>query len=85
MLLFGGVCAWVLWVRKAVECFKHCLMDYTSRVMEDSGAEGDLNCGDLALEVPEEKNFSICLRECSCDSLVENVAAFCPCLKCACG
>jgi hypothetical protein len=26
--------------------------------MEDSGAEGDLNCGGLVQEVSEEKNFS---------------------------
>jgi hypothetical protein len=45
--------------------------------MEDSGAEGDLNHGVLAQEVSEEKNF----RDHSCDILVKNVAAFCPCLK----
>ena len=45
----------MLWVRKAVECFKHCPMGHTSRSMEDSGAECDLmNCGGLAQEVTEE-------------------------------
>jgi hypothetical protein len=29
----------------------------------------------------EEKNFNMLPRDCSCDILVKNVAAFCPCLK----
>ena len=37
-------------------------MDHPSRNMEDSGAEGDLNSGVLALDVSEEKNFSLCLE-----------------------
>jgi hypothetical protein len=32
---------------------------HTSKSMEDSGAEGDLNCGGSAQEVPEEKNSNI--------------------------
>jgi hypothetical protein len=47
---------------KAVACFKCELMGHPSRSMEDCGAEGDLNCGDLALEVSEEENFSMCPR-----------------------
>ena len=44
--------------------------------MEDSGAEGDLNCGDLAKDVLEENN-------CSCNISGKNVTAFCPTLdKC---
>ena len=68
-----------LW--KAVECFKRGLMGYPSRNMEDFVAEYDLNCVDLAQEVSVEKNFSMWPRDCSCDILVKNVAAFCPCLK----
>ena len=49
--------------------------------MEDIVAEDDLNCVSLALEVSEEKNFSMWPRDCSCDILVKNVTAFCPCLK----
>ena len=45
--------------------------------MEDFVAKDDLNCGTLALEI-SEKNFDMCLRDCSCDILVKNVAAFCP-------
>ena len=70
-----------LWIRKAVECFKWGLMGQSSRKMKDSGAEGDLNCGGLAQEVSEEKNFSMLLRNHSCDMLMKNVATFCPCLK----
>ena len=32
-------------------------------------------------EVSEEKNFSMLLRDSSCDILVKKVIAFCPCLK----
>ena len=45
--------------------------------MEDLFAEGDLNCGSLALEVSEEKNFSMWPRDCSCEILTKNMAAFC--------
>lgn len=38
-------------------------MSHPSRSIEDSGAEGDVNCGGLAQEVPEEKNFSILVNE----------------------
>jgi hypothetical protein len=48
--------------------------------MEDSGAEGDLNCGDLAQEVSEEKNISMWPKDCSY-ILANNLAAFCPYLK----
>jgi len=49
--------------------------------MEDSGADRDLNYGCLAQEVSEEKNFSMLPRNHSCDILVKNVFAFCPCSK----
>ena len=47
--------------------------------MEDFVAEGNMNCADLAQEVPVEKNFSMWSRDCGI--LVKNVAAFCPRLK----
>ena len=53
----------------------------SNRNMEDFFDGSDLNCGSLALEVSEEKNFNMWLRECSYDTLVKNVTAFCPCLK----
>ena len=43
--LFGEIGTLGLWVRKAVECFKHCLMGHTSRSMEYNGFDSDLNCG----------------------------------------
>ena len=43
MFLFGEIWTLVFWVRKAVECFKHCLMGHTSRSMEDRGAKSYLN------------------------------------------
>jgi hypothetical protein len=39
-----------------LECFKWGLMGHSSRNMGDTGAEGDLNCADLA---QVEKNFSM--------------------------
>ena len=70
-----------LWIRRAVECFKLYLIGHSSRSMEDSGPEGDLNSGCLTQEVSERKNFSMMLRHCSCDILLKNLAAFCLCLK----
>ncbi|EGV99439.1 hypothetical protein I79_014613 [Cricetulus griseus] len=49
--------------------------------MEDNGADNDLWCLGLDQDVSEEKNFSMWPKNCSCDILVKNVVAFCPCLK----
>ena len=49
--------------------------------MEDAVPGNDLNCECLALEVSEEKKFSILLRDHSSDILVKNVAALCCYLK----
>ena len=60
-VLFGVIWIWGVWVRKAVECFKHCLMGHASRSMEDSGAECDLiNCGGQEVL---EKNVSMLPRD----------------------
>ena len=48
--------------------------------MEDSGAESGLNCGGLAPAL-SEKNINLWPRNCSWDTLVKNVSAFCPCQK----
>ena len=48
MFLFGVMWALVLWVKKAIEYFKHCLMGHSSKTMEDSGAMSYLNCQGLA-------------------------------------
>jgi hypothetical protein len=77
MLLFGRMWNLGLWIWKAVECFKWGLMGHPSRNMEDFVSESDLNCG----EVSEEKNFNMWTRDWSCNTLVKNVAAFCPFLK----
>ena len=49
--------------------------------MEDFIAVSDLNWVHLAQEVSEEKNFSMCHRDCFCGILVKNVAVLCSCLK----
>ena len=81
MVSFEGIWTLGLWIRKAVECFKFCLMGHSSWSMEDIGAGGDLNCGGLTQKDSEEKNVSMLPRDHSCDILVKKVAAFCSCLK----
>jgi hypothetical protein len=49
---------------KVVKCFKWGLLDHTSRNMENSGAEGDLNCEGPAQGVSEEKSINICPGDC---------------------
>lgn len=49
--------------------------------IEDSGAEYDLNCGSLDQEISKKKNVSMRPRDLSCDILMKNEAAFCPCPK----
>jgi hypothetical protein len=45
MLLFGGVWALRLWIRKAMDCFKWSLMVHANRSTEELGAEGDCTVG----------------------------------------
>lgn len=49
--------------------------------MEDSYTEGDLNYGNLAQEVSEEKHFCLMMRYHSYDILLKNLAGFWPYLK----
>ena len=66
-----------LWIRKAVEHFKCCLISHASRSMEDSGAKCDLmNCGCLDPKVSEGQNIIWPKDHHSCDILVKNVADF---------
>lgn len=39
------------------------IIGHTSRSMDDSGPEGNFNCAWCALEVSQEKNFSMSLRD----------------------
>ena len=41
----------------------------------------DLNCKRLSQEVSKKKNISMLPKNCSCNILVKNLAAFCSCLK----
>ena len=52
------------WIWKAVECFKWCVMGYSSKNIENFVAESDLNCADMAQQVSVEKNFSMWPRDC---------------------
>jgi hypothetical protein len=47
MVLFGEMWIWGFWIRKAVG-FKRCLIEHPTGNINDSGAEVDLNSGDLA-------------------------------------
>ena len=81
MFLFEEIQTLRMWIRKAVEHIKCSLMSHTSRSTADSGTEYDLSCGCLNQEGSEETNVNMRPRNHSCDSLVKNVIAFCPCLK----
>ena len=70
-----------VWVRKAVECFKCCLMGHINRNMKNIGTEYDLNCGCLDQYISEEKKVNMWPRDLSCDILVKSMAAFSPCSK----
>ena len=78
ILLFGGVWTLGVWVSKAMQWFKH-YMGHSIKNIKDSGAKSDLNCVGLGQEVSE--NFSTLPRNCYCDILVKNMAAFCPYLR----
>ena len=71
MCLFGEIWNFVLWIRKAVECFKHCLMGHTSRSIEGTGTKTYLNygVGKSSLKRFQRKNFSMFPRNYSCDVL----------------
>ena len=79
MILFGAVWIWYLGLGNQWNALS--LMGHTCGSMEDGGAESDLMYyPGLDQNVSEEKNFSMLPRNCSCDILVKNVAAFrhCP-------
>ena len=75
MILFGGMCIWGIWIRKAIECFKRDLRTHPGKNREDSFTEDDLKCSVLTQENSEE-NFSILPRNSFCDSLVRNWLLF---------
>jgi hypothetical protein len=77
-LLFETMWIWGLWIWKAVECFKWCVVGHPSRNMEDFVAGSNMN---LAQEISKEKNFRMWHKDYFCGILVKNVATFCPCLK----
>ena len=61
MLLFGRMWILRLCLWKTLGSFKWGLMNYPSRYREDFVTKDDLNCGNLALEISEEKN--VCDQE----------------------
>ena len=73
MHLFGGIWTLELWVWKAANASKHCLMCHTSRNIEDSGTKS-YNYGGLIQEVSEQKMFDMLPKDYSCDILVKKVA-----------
>lgn len=56
----GGLWILRLWIGKATECFTCllCLMYQPNINMENTGAEGGLNCADLAQNVKVVKTFN---------------------------
>ena len=65
-----------------MEWFRWSLRDHPSQNAEYGCVEGDFNyCRPAGQDVSEGQNFSMWPRDCSCNILVKNVAAFCRCLK----
>jgi hypothetical protein len=56
-------------------------MGHPSRDMKGISTEGDFNCLSLAVEVSEERNFSMFFGDLSYKVFVNNGADFCPYLK----
>ena len=56
-----------IWARKVIELFLLGFIVHTCENVEESGADGDLNCGSLAQEVSEEKSFSMWTRDQVCN------------------
>ena len=56
---FKGILTLGTCIRKAIECFKGCLMSQAIRSLGDSGAACDLNYGCMAEVVLEEINASM--------------------------
>lgn len=56
-------------------------MGHTSRRMQDSGTESNIDYESLVQEISEEKNISEWPRDCSHDILVKDMTAFCLCPK----
>ena len=56
-----------MWIRKTIECFNCCSLDYPNMNMEDSGVKCDLmNYGCLYQGVLQEKNVRLCTGDQSC-------------------
>lgn len=64
-----------------VRCFKWGLMCHPSRNMEDSGPEWVIWTMEVWLKRFQGRRILILPRDFSCDILVKNVDALCPCLK----
>jgi hypothetical protein len=60
---FGRMWIWGLCIWKALECFMWGSMGHPGRNMEDVIAVSDLNCGSLVIEISEENNFNMWLRD----------------------
>jgi hypothetical protein len=56
-------------------------MEHSSRSLEDSSTENNVNSGGLAQEVSEGNFISNVVKDHSCDILAKNVTAFCSCPK----
>jgi hypothetical protein len=65
---------------RSVECFNWGLMVHTTRSMEASCIESELNHMGFT-QVVSEKNFCMLSRDFSWDNLVNNVTVLFPCVK----
>ena len=81
MLLVGGMWTLELCIRTEDAFCKQDFLGHSHRSMEDSCAECHVNYEGPAQELLEESNISEWTRDCFCDVLAKNVAAFCSCSK----
>ena len=78
-IFLGRMWIFWFWIRKAIEHFKWSIIAHPSCIREESMANSNVDYESLAQEVSKEKRISQWPRDYSCDVLVNNVTASCPC------
>lgn len=81
MLLVSRMWTLGLCIRTEDAFCKQDFLGHSHRSMEDSCAECHVDYEGPAQELLEESNISEWTRDCFCDVLAKNIAAFCSCSK----
>lgn len=67
------------WTLKTAKHCKHSLKNQSSKTLEDSSAESNVDFGGPVQEVSEESNIGHWERGHTCDIFTKNPDVFCPC------